>query len=147
MPLIKEQQLLSTLEKTPNLKAIRILTTSENFERRFDGSISFFFKKLKNSLSSIGGLSNREYFKGLSGCYFTLEESDNFEIIILYDSAVTNLNRIQVFARIKKLLGLNTKIELGDYFDYSDRIKQMVGIVRKTQTFGDFYFNKHKLAD
>ena len=60
---------------------------------------------------------------------------------------MTNLNRIQVFARIKKLLGLNTKIELGDYFDYSDRIKQMVGIVRKTQTFGDFYFNKHKLAD
>jgi hypothetical protein len=45
--------------------------------------------------------------------------------------------------RIKKLLGLNTSIEFGDYSDYSDRIKEMIGIVRKTQTFGDFYFDKN----
>jgi len=143
MPLIKEQRLLEKLNSNQNLKAIKVITTSENFEKRFEGSISFFFRNLKNGLTSLNGQSNREFFKNLSGCYFSLEEGENFEIIILYDSTIKALNRIQVMTRIKKLLGLNSIIEFGDYSDYSDRIKEMIGIVRKTQTFGDFYFKKN----
>ena len=65
-----------------------------------------------------------------------------FEIIILYDSSISHLNQNQIVIRIKKLLGLNTQIEFGDFETYESRIKEMVGIVRKTQTFGNFYFKE-----
>lgn len=139
MPLVKEQKLIESIENNPNLKAIRILTTYDNFEKRYEGSISQLFRGLKNGMNSFQGKSNREYFKNLSGCYFSLGEPDLFEIIILYDGTINNLNRIQVATRIKKLLGLSTVIELGVYSDYADRIKEMIGIVRKTQKFGNWY--------
>lgn len=142
MRLIKEQKLLDTLKSNPHIKAIRVLTTSKNFNKRFEGSISLFFRTLKNGLNSLNGVPNREFFKHLSGCYFSLEETENFEIIILYDSSITQLNHNQVIIRIKRLLGIDITIEFGDFADYEDEIKKMVGIVRKTQTFGDFYFNQ-----
>ncbi len=142
MPLIKEQKLIDTIRSNPNMKAIRVITTSENFEKRFDGSISFFFRTLKNGLHSLNGVSNRDYFKNLSGCYFSLEETETFEIIILYDANLNPINKLQAAIRIKKLLGLNIDIEFGDFLDYENRIREMIGIVRKTQTFGDFYFNQ-----
>ena len=142
MPLIKEIKLINTLKSNPYMKAIRVLTTSENFEKRFEGSISFFFKRLKNSKNSVGEISNRLFFKNLSGCYFSLEETKLFEIIILYDSSISHLNQNQIVIRIKKLLGLNTQIEFGDFETYESRIKEMVGSVRKTQTFGNFYFKE-----
>jgi hypothetical protein len=142
MPLVKEQRLIDTISSNPHIKAVRIITTSKNFNKRFEGSISLFFRTLKNGLNSLNGVSNRDFFKNLSGCYFSLEESDSFQIIILYDSSITKLNHNQVIVRIKKLLGIDIVIEFGDYKDYADEIKKMVGIVRKTQTFGDFYFNQ-----
>jgi hypothetical protein len=87
-------------------------------------------------------VSNRDYFKNLSGCYFSLEETETFEIIILYDANLNPINKLQAAIRIKKLLGLNIDIEFGDFLDYENRIREMIGIVRKTQTFGDFYFNQ-----
>jgi hypothetical protein len=145
MALIKEKRILESLKSNGDIRAIRIVTTSDNFENRFQGSISLFFRTLKNSLNSVGSVSNRSFFKNLSGCYFSLEETESFEIIILYDSSITQLTQNQVIIRIKKLLGFNCKIEFGDFNDYESRIKEMIGIVRKTQTFGDFYFNKQKL--
>jgi len=142
MPLLKEQKLIDIIKSNPDIKSIRIVTTSNNFEKRFEGSIALFFRNLKNGLNSLNGVSNREYFKNLSGCYFSLDESNLFEIIILYDSSVSQLNQRQVVIRIKKLLGLDVLVEFGNYLDYADRIKEMIGIVRKTQTFGDFYFNQ-----
>lgn len=142
MPLLKEQRLIDIIQSNPNIKAIRIVTTSNNFEKRFEGSIALFFRNLKNGLNSLNGISNREYFKNLSGCYFSLDESNLFEIIILYDSSISQINQMQVVIRIKKLLGLDVMVEFGNYLDYADRIKEMIGIVRKTQTFGDFYFTQ-----
>ncbi len=142
MPLLKEQRLIDIIQSNPNIKAIRIVTTSNNFDKRFEGSIALFFRNLKNGLNSLNGVSNREYFKNLSGCYFSLDESNLFEIIILYDSSISKINQMQVVIRIKKLLGLDVLVEFGNYLDYADRIKEMIGIVRKTQTFGDFYFNQ-----
>jgi len=141
MPHIKEQRLISSLKDNPNLMGIKVLTTTKNFEERFNGSIALFFRTLKNGLNSFHGVSNREYFKNISGCYFSLGESETFEIIILYDKSIKTLNQIEVATRVKKLLGLNTKVEFGDYSDFADRIQEMIGIVRKSQTFGDFYFN------
>jgi hypothetical protein len=140
--LIKEQKIIDKIKSNPNIKAIRVITTSINFDKRFEGSIAFFFRNLKNGLNSLAGVSNREYFKNLSGCYFSLDESEIFEIIILYDSSITQLNQNQTIIRIKKLLGIDVLIEFGEYLDFEDRIKEMIGIVRKTQTFGNFYFNK-----
>ena len=142
MPLLKEQRLIDIIQSNPDIKSIKIVTTSNNFEKRFEGSIALFFRNLKNGLNSLNGVSNREYFKNLSGCYFSLDESNLFEIIILYDSSISQINQMQVVIRIKKLLGIDVLVEFGNYLDYADRIKEMIGIVRKTQTFGDFYFNQ-----
>lgn len=142
MPLIKEQKLIDSLKSNPNIKAVKVITSSINFEKRFEGSISFFFRNLKNGMNSFNGISNREYFKNLSGCYFSLDETEVFEIIILYDSTLSQLNQNQTIIRIKKLLGIDTLIEFGEYSDYAVRIKEMIGIVRKSQTFGHFYFKR-----
>ena len=141
MALLLENRIIDTLKLNPYIKGIRILTTSKNFEERFEGSISFFFRVLKNGLNSVHSITNRQFFKNLSGCYFTLEDSKEFEIIIFYDSSISELNRVQVITRIRKLLGLSITVEFGDFEKYESRIREMVGIVRKTQTFGNFYFS------
>lgn len=105
MSLLKEQRILNTLKENKNNQVIQVITTNQNFEERFNGSISLFFRSLKNGLYSFNGVSNREYFKGISGVYFSLEEVDKFEIIIVYDTTVKTLNQTQVITRLRKLLG------------------------------------------
>lgn len=140
MPLLKVQQnILTKLKDNQNLEAIQIKTTTANFNKRFDGSISKFFKSVKNGLNSFNGVSNREYFKGISGAYFSLADSEEFEIIIIYDSTFKKLNPLQVSTRLKKLLGLNIEVTYGTYDDYASRIFYMLGITRKSQTFGEYY--------
>ena len=106
MPLLTDQRTLIKLKDNEHLEAIQVKTTTENFNERFDGSISQFFKTLKNGLNSFNGVSNREYFKGISGAYFSLSDGEEFEIIIIYDSSIKKLNQLQVITRLKKLLGL-----------------------------------------
>ncbi len=142
MPLAKEQRIINILKNNQNISAIQIITTSDNFHRRFQGSFSLFFRKLKNGLNSFQSVSNRIYFKNLSGCYFSLDNTKDVEIIILYDSSVSHLNQLQIKTRIKKLLGIEAEISLGFYNDYSNRIIEMAGIVRESQTFGSWYFNR-----
>ena len=138
----QHKRLIEKLQNHENLKGIRIITKTNNFEKRIGGSISYFFKKLKNSQQSIQGKPNRSFFKNLSGCYFSLEEIENCEIIILYDSSISILNELQVIIRIKKILGIDIDVEFGNFDQYENRIKEMLGIVRKTQTFGNFYFKE-----
>jgi hypothetical protein len=139
MPLIQDQRTLIKLKDNKNLDAIHIKTTTENFNKRFDGSMSQFFKSLKNGLNSFNGVSNRNYFRGLSGAYFSLSDSEEFEIIIIYDTTVKKLNPLQVSTRLKKLLGLNIEVSYGTYDDFAPRIFYMFGIIRKTQAFGEYY--------
>jgi|LauGreDrversion4_2_1035121.scaffolds.fasta_scaffold708802_2 hypothetical protein len=144
MSLLKEQRILNTLKENKNNKVIQVITTNQNFEERFDGSISLFFRSLKNGLYSFNGVSNREYFKGISGVYFSLEEVDKFEIIIVYDTTVKTLNQTQVITRLRKLLGFNIDVKFGLLEEYERRIREMLGIKRRTQSFGDHYFNNKK---
>jgi hypothetical protein len=139
MPLIQDQRTLIKLKDNNNLDAIHIKTTTENFNKRFDGSMSQFFKKLKNGLNSINGIPNRTFFKGISGAYFSLADSEEFEIIIIYDTSIKKLNPLQVSTRLKKLLGLNIEVSYGTYDDFAHRIFYMFGIIRKTQAFGEYY--------
>jgi hypothetical protein len=139
MPLIQDQRTLIKLKDNKNLDAIHIKTSTENFNKRFDGSISQFFKTLKNGLNSFNGVSNRVFFKNISGAYFSLSDSEEFEIIIIYDTTVKKLNPLQVSTRLKKLLGHNIEIAFGTYSEYAPRIFYMLGITRKSQTFGEYY--------
>ncbi len=141
MSLLKEQRLVDYLKNYENLRAIRIMSATKLFNKRFDGSVSKFFRTLKNGLNSFHGIANREYFKSLSGCYFSLIDSAQLEIIIIYDPNKTKLNDIQVSYRIKKLLGLSSSVEFGEYSDFENRILDMVRDRRKSQTFGNFYFS------
>ena len=142
MPLIQDQSTLIKLKDNKNLDAIHIKTTTENFNKRFDGSISQFFKTLKNGLNSLNGVSNRVFFKNISGAYFSLSDSEEFEIIIIYDTSIKKLNPLQVSTRLKKLLGWNIEVSYGTYDDYATRIFYMMGITRKSQTFGEYYSKK-----
>jgi hypothetical protein len=142
MSLIQAKSILDTLKENKNLQVIQIITTNQNFENRFQGSISLFFRSLKNGLYTFQGVSNREYFRGLSGVYYSLEELDRFEIIIVYDGTNKSLNQIQVVTRLRKLLGFDIEVNFGLFEDFEPRINEMISVRRKTQTFGDYYYNK-----
>jgi hypothetical protein len=144
MSLIQAKSILDTLKENKNLQVIQIITTNQNFENRFQGSISLFFRSLKNGLYTFQGVSNREYFRGLSGVYYSLENLDRFEIIIVYDSTNKSLNPIQVVTRLRKLLGFDIEVNFGLFEDFEPRINEMISVRRKTQTFGDYYFNSKK---
>ena len=135
---IQAQNILEDLKDRNNLQAIQIKTSSTNFNNRFKG-VSSMFRVMKNSLHSMQGISTRTYFKGLSGIYFSECNGDDFEIIIIYDTSLNNLNRIQVISRLRKMLGFDIQTEFGSFEQFEVRIRQIVGIVRKTQTFGDWY--------
>jgi hypothetical protein len=139
MSLNKDQRTLLKLKDNQNLEAIQIKTDVANFNKRYDGSISQFFKKLKNGLNSVNGISNRQYFQGINGAYFSLADTEGFEIIIIYDSSTKKLNRLQLSTRLRKLLGMNIELTYGTYDDFANRIYYMIGITRKTQLFGDYY--------
>jgi hypothetical protein len=145
MSLHKEQNLISTLRNNKNLQIIQVITTNQNFEKRFNGSISHFFRSLKNGLYSYQGVSNREYFKGISGVYFSLEDRELFEIIIVNDTSYKTLNKIQVITRLKKLLGFDIQVNLGIFDEYEPRIREMIGVKQRTQTFGDYYIKNKRL--
>ena len=147
----REILLMEKIRKNKNVMVIQIITTNKLFEERFDGSMSYFFRCLKNGLYTLGirgggggGMTNREYFKNISGMYFSLEKSEELEILILVDKSSKHLNELQVKARIKKLLGTNTQIKIGEIEEFEERIKEMFGIKRRTQVFGDYYFENKK---
>ncbi len=139
MALIKERRIIDIMSNNPNIRCCRVKTSSINFDKRFDGSINYFFQSLKNSLQSIDGVSNREYFKKLSGAYFSIEDTSNFEIIILYDLTISKPTELQLKMRLKKLLGSQISIDFGGFPEFQERIENMIGIVRKGQLFGDYY--------
>ena len=146
MSLIQAKSILDTLKENKNLQVIQIITTNQNFENRFQGSISLFFRSLKNGLYTFQGVSNREYFRGISGVYYSLENLDRFEIIIVYDWTNKTLNPIQVVTRLRKLLGSDIEVNFGLFEDFEPRINEMISVRRKTQTFGDYYFNSKKMV-
>ena len=65
-----------------------------------------------------------------------------FEIIIVYDTSVNTLNQTQVITRLRKLLGLDIQVNFGEFEQFEPRIREMVGIKRKTQPFGNYYKSK-----
>jgi hypothetical protein len=141
MSLLKQQSILNNIKINNDLKVISIKTSSDNFNKRFKSSVSLFWKSFKNGLYSIRR-TNREFFKGISGVYFSLQIKQEFQILILYDNSKTILNEIEIKARIKKLIGQDTEVKLGVFQEYEETINEILGIRQKVQPFGDYYF-KH----
>jgi hypothetical protein len=138
MSLIQAQSLIESLQSRKNLHAIHIKTSFANFNKRFS-DVSKFFRTMKNSLHAVGRKTNRIFFKGLSGVYFSETDGIDFEIIIIYDDSINELNRIQVITRLRKLLGFDIQIDFGSFDQFDVRIRQMVGVERKVQKFGNWY--------
>jgi hypothetical protein len=144
MSLLKEQKILNTLKENKNLKVFQVITSNQNFEKRCDGNVSSLFKSIKNNLNTVHGVSNREYFRGLSGVYYSFEDDDRFEIIIVYDTTIKTLCKIQVVTRLRKLLGFDIEVNFGLLENYEPRIHEIISVNKKTQAFGDYYFNNKK---
>jgi hypothetical protein len=138
MALMQSQSIIETLQSKNNLQAIHIKTSYANFNKRFS-DVSKFFRTMKNSLHAVGRQTNRVFFKGLSGIYFSETDGTDFEIIIIYDDSINELNRTQVITRLRKLLGFDIKLDLGSFDQFEVRISQMVGVERKVQKFGNWY--------
>ncbi len=135
---MQSQSIIETLQSKNNLQAIHIKTSYANFNKRFS-DVSKFFRTMKNSLHAVGRQTNRVFFKGLSGIYFSETDGTDFEIIIIYDDSINELNRTQVITRLRKLLGFDIKLDLGSFDQFEVRISQMVGVERKVQKFGNWY--------
>lgn len=131
-------RIIESLKDRKNLQAIHIKTSFANFNKRFS-DVSKFFRTMKNSLHAVGRQTNRSFFKGLSGIYLSETDGIDFEIIIIYDDNVKELNRIQVITRLRKLLGFDIQIDFGSFDQFDIRIRQMVGVERKVQKFGNWY--------
>jgi hypothetical protein len=138
MSLIQAQSIIEYLQERKNLQAIHIKTSYANFNKRFS-DVSKFFRTMKNSLHAVGRQTNRVFFKGLSGIYFSETDGTNFEIIIIYEDSINELNRTQVITRLRKLLGFDIKLDLGSFDKFETKISQMVGVERKVQKFGNWY--------
>jgi hypothetical protein len=115
---------------------------SRRMERYFNGSPSKFFRLLKNGLYSIGGVTNREFFSGLSGIYFSYMDSEKFEMLILYDREKGDIDRDGMEMRIKKLAGIDAELTFGDGEQFVSRIAEMTSVSTRTQTFGSEYFER-----
>ena len=63
----------------------------------------------------------------------------DFEIIIIYDDTINELNRIQLITRLCKSLGSDIQLDFGSFEQFESRISQIVGIKRKVQKFGNWY--------
>jgi len=131
-------RIIESIQDRKNLKAIHIKTSFSNFNKRFS-DVSKFFRTMKNSLHAVGRQTNRTFFKGLSGMYLSETDGIDFEIIIIYDDNIKELNRIQVITRLRKLLGFDIQIDFGSFEQFESKIIQMVGVERKVQKFGNWY--------
>jgi hypothetical protein len=141
MNLLKEQRILELIEDNKNINVIYIKTTTENFKKRFDNNTSNFWKKWKNGLYSHSGVTNRMVMKSINGFYISLQVQNETEILIIYNSK--QLNKLDTSVRLKKLIGLNTKIEFGTYSDFESKIKRMTEIKKTIQPFGEFYLTNN----
>jgi hypothetical protein len=132
-------------EGTNQFRVIEINTTNDNFNKRFD-NLSKFWKALKNGGTTIGKITNRDFFRGISGMYLSLETENDIQILIIYYGSLKELNELQLTLRLKKILGLEISIHYGCFLDYEERIYKMFDSIKRNthaQLFGEYY-NKTK---
>jgi hypothetical protein len=133
------QRIENYLSANLNLSAIYIRVPHSRIQKLFGGNPAQFFRILKNGLHSIGGLSNRKFFEGLSGAYFYMTTHESMEMVILYKGAYPEN---QTRHRIKKILGIDVELEFGSVESFKSKIMDILDIKTQSQFFGDAFFEK-----
>ena len=133
------QRIENYLSANPNSSAIYIKVTQSRIQKLFGGNPAQFFRILKNGLHSLGGVSNRVFFKGFTGIYFYMTTHESMEMVILYQGAYLEN---QTRHRIKKILGIDVELEFGGVESFKSKIMDILEIKTQSQFFGDAFFEK-----
>jgi hypothetical protein len=133
------QRIEKYLSTNPNSNAIYIKVPHCRIQKLFGGNPAQFFRILKNGLHSLGGVSNRIFYKGLTGVYFYITTHESMEMVILYNGAYPEN---QTRHRIKKILGIDAELEFGGVESFKSKIMEILEIKTQSQFFGDAFFEK-----
>jgi hypothetical protein len=139
LPLPHTQRIENYLINNSQSDAIYLKIPNSRIKKLFGGNPAHFFRMLKNGLHSLGGVSNRTFFKGFTGIYFYISNLDTMEMIILYEGTYPYQ---ETKHRIKKLLGIDVELEFGKAETFKSKIEEIVQLKTQSQFFGDAFFEK-----
>ena len=139
LPLPHTQRIENYLINNSQSDAIYLKIPNSRIQKLFRGNPAHFFRMLKNGLHSLGGVSNRTFFKGFTGIYFYISNLDTMEMIILYEGTYPYQ---ETKHRIKKLLGIDVELEFGKAETFKSKIEEIVQLKTQSQFFGDAFFEK-----
>lgn len=110
---------------------------------KYNRSISKFYQKLTNSKSSVGKLSNRDWFKNIKNGFYKFQVTPETTIIYIALEPKKLLNELDLKTRIKKIkpfpesivIGINDFQLLNRYFiklfDYNSGVEVFGKLKRK----------------
>jgi hypothetical protein len=142
MNLIQAQRTIQGILGKNEIQILKITISSKKFLELFHGSGSNFLRKLKNGLYSLGGKTNREFFRNFSGFYLIYYSKDVTELFLVYDDS-SSFSQIQLYARIKKLTGIDSNIEVVIHEEFLILLNTNPNMTQKMQCFGEFYSKKN----
>lgn len=139
LPLPHTQRIENYLVNNNQSDAIYLKIPNSRIQKLFGGNPAHFFRMLKNGLHSLGGVSNRVFFKGFTGIYFYISNLDTMEMIILYEGTYPYQ---ETKHRIKKLLGIDVELEFGKAETFRSKIEEILQVKTQSQFFGNAFFEK-----
>ena len=139
LPLPHTQRIENYLINNRQSDAIYLKIPNSRIQKLFGGNPAHFFRMLKNGLHSFGGVSNRLFYKGLSGIYFSKSKLDTLEMVIIYEGTYPHQ---ETKHRIKKLLGIDVELEFGKAETFKSKIEEILQVKTHTQFFGNAFFEK-----
>lgn len=107
----RDQKAIIFLKETPNLNSLSVKIPSSRLHTYFNGSFSGFLRILKNGLQKSNGVTNRSFFKETLGVWYSIPSELETEMILFYSDPNPNLDLDEIIMRIKKILGIDAKIE------------------------------------
>lgn len=139
MVLHYNKSILKRFLNESDLETIKITTKTESFFNQYD-NVSSWWRRFKNSKISISGsITNRIYFKNLSGCYFVSTNGDKLTIIIVHDPNTSKITKTSTTIRIKKTFTDYTDIEYGTYYESYKEINEMMRYYSNYSFVGKWY--------
>lgn len=139
LPLPHTQRIENYLINNSQSDAIYLKIPNSRIQKLFGGNPAHFFRMLKNGLHSLGGVSNRKFYKGLSGIYFSKSKLDTLEMVIIYEGTYPYQ---ETKHRIKKLLGIDVELEFGKAETFKSKIEEILQVKTQSQFFGNAFFEK-----
>ena len=106
-------------------------------------SVSKWFQKLTNSKSKTGGMMNREWFKKIQNGFYKYEGDNEVLKLLLVFESKSELNRIDLITRIRKIKPLPKyyEVETENYLMISDFIEERFSKKTGMEVFGSIKRN------